>query len=1067
MTAVGGTGNFLGTGALVLALSLSAAVPSATLAQAGAQADAQAPSRADAGAATLQLGRNANGDSCSASRNWTDPAHGRFFKYADIYSVTCSGAVTDTLARVRLFPSAAARSDASAGLQCGAGESVSLPGFASAVARRCFDPALGYTTVVIDADKRGSMVQISAAPNAVGAAYQAALLLTGQGAGEALTSNRNPVDLAALAPLPERVASRQIASGPREAAESLLARATSLNFRGLSADASRFLRNELSTLPADTSDKVRAQLLLEAGLADSNIRFFRSASLNIDAAEAVIRQLTPAEQRELRPQLETYRGLHALNQRDFGNARRILGTVAKEAEAQAQLEPAIFAQLNNPGTDKTDPRAAIAQPNLDLAREMVVGVQGKWALSFAQLALGNRADALTAIVDARKELGELQALLDAQRADKEGLYWLDAKLLRQLGRVQADSGDYGSAIKSYDDAIALLLPNGTDASFNPNDPAIAVLKLDRAAIINRAGQPAGAIDKAYSEALDAMLAAREEGGGFSTGLLHPYLDSLAGRMANGDKTAAARYFSALQVSGESSAARQVNELQQIVSADPEIAEKLRERDGLERRLAAIPVEIADARANPDPAAAASRIAALEAEQSAARQKFAVLDADLAVNGKLAQVFDRPAELTDLQARLKPGEAYVRLAVMNDRVFGILIDSDRAYAIRPRATSDALLRLTAKLRSSLAYDFETNRIPGFDLTASSLLYSELFGSVDNQIKRNTELVVDGGRLFSGISAAMLVTDDASEQRFRRQVDKSDYSQVAFLAKDVSTSVAMSPVSFIASRGFKPSAAPRPLLGLAAPVGLGDQKIGTDGRLTIGSCRVDAARFAGTINRLSPIAATEISEVSAALGLSGAPALVSGARFSDTELQRLGGEGGELANYQVLHFATHGVTEGLFDCDDFPAGLLTSFGGTGESDLLLSYAEIAGLRLNTNLVVMSACQTASQVGEGTQLRAGEARPGDTLDGLVRSFFAAGSRAVMATYWETSNAGQSEVFMSAFYEAARDRSIVLATNQAQRAMLNDPSTSHPFYWAGFFVVGQTNNQVLSGRAASVAVR
>ena len=1069
MTGVGGTGNFLGTGALALALSLSAAVPSATLAQGGAQAGAQTTPKADAGGAALQLGRNANGDSCSASRNWTDPAHGRFLKYADIYSVNCAGAVTDTLARVRLFPSAAARSDASAGLQCGAGESVSLPGFASAVARRCFDPALGYTTVVIDADKRGSMVQISAAPNAVGAAYQAALLLTGQGAGEAPTSNRNPVDLAALAPLPERVASRQIASGPREAAESLLARATSLNFRGLSADASRFLRNELSSLSADTSDKVRAQLLLEAGLADSNIRFFRSASVNMDAAEAVIRQLTPAEQRELRPQLETYRGLHALNQRDFGTARRILGTVAQasQAQAQAQLEPAVFAQLNNPGADKTDPRAAIAQPNLDLAREMVVGVQGKWALSFAQLALGNRAEALNAIVDARAELAELQALLDAQRADKEGLYWLDAKLLRQLGRVQADSGDYGSAIKSYDDAITLLLPNGTDASFNASDPTIAVLKLDRAAIINRAGQPAGVIDKAYSEALDAMLAAREEGGGFSTGLLHPYLDSLAARMANGDKTAAARYFSALQVSGESSAARQVNELQQIVSADPGIAEKLREREGLERRLAAIPVEIADARANPDPAAAASRIAALESELSAARQKFAVLDADLAANGKLAQVFDRPAELTDLQATLKPGEAYVRLAVMNDRVFGILIDSDRAYAIRPRATSDALLRLTAKLRSSLAYDFESNRIPGFDLTASSLLYSELFGSVDNQIKRNTELVVDGGRLFSGISAAMLVTDDASEQRFRRQANKTDYSQVAFLAKDVSTSVAMSPVSFIASRGFKPSAAPRPLLGLAAPVGLGDQKIGTDGRLTIGSCRVDAARFAGTINRLSPIAATEISEISAALGLSGAPALVSGARFSDTELQRLGSEGGELANYQVLHFATHGVTEGLFDCDDFPAGLLTSFGGTGESDLLLSYAEIAGLRLNTNLVVMSACQTASQVGEGTQLRAGEARPGDTLDGLVRSFFAAGSRAVMATYWETSNAGQSEVFMSAFYEAARDRSIVAATNQAQRTMLDDPSTSHPFYWAGFFVVGQTSNQVLSGRAASVAVR
>lgn len=1062
MAAMRQTGHILGTGALMLALSLSATVPSASLAQAGG-------AQTGAAASVLELGRNASGESCSASRNWTDPVHDRFIKYSNVYSVNCTGAVSDTLARVRLFESGAARSKASAGLTCGANESVALPGFDRAVARRCFDPALGFATVVIDADKRGQMVQISAAPNAVGAAYQAALLLTGQGTGEAVTSNRNPVDLAALAPLPSGYAAAQGDGSPRETAASLLARATAFNLRGLSADASRFLRSQISTLPAGTSDKERAQLLLEAGLADSNISFFGSAKANLDAADAVIGRLPAVDQRELRPQLQTYRGLDALNQRDFAEARRLLSPLAAQSRVAVTglNDPAAFAQLNNLAGDKTDPRAAIAQPNLDLVRELVIRAQGNWALSFAELALSNGGAALTAIEAARGDLERAEGLLTAQRAETESLYWLDAQLLRQRGRVQAGTGDFAGAIASYNDAIELLLPRGAGAAFNPNDPAIAVLKLDRAAIINRAGRPAGEVDAAYSDALDAMLAAREEGGGFSTGLLQPYLDSLAQRMSNGDKVAAARYFSALQVSGETSAARQVNELQQIVTAEPDLAEQLRQRDALERRLSAIPIEIADARKLLDQAAAAEAIARLEREQEGVRADFAALDAELAGNDKLAQVFDRPAELAALQATLQPGEAYIRLAVMSDRVFGILIERDRAYPIRPRLTSDALLRVAGRVRGSLAYNFERSEIPGFDVIASRLLYSELLGEVDGQIKRSAELVIDGGRLFSGISAAMLVTDEASVQSYRKQADKGDYSQVAFLAKQVSTSVAMSPVSFIASRGFTPSKAPRALLGLAAPVGLGDQKIGTDGRLTIGSCRIDAARFAGTINRLAPIAATEISEVAAALGLAGAPSLLSGARFSDTEMQRIGGENGELGQYQVLHFATHGVTEGLFECADFPAGLLTSFGGTSESDLLLSYAEIAGLRLNTNLVVMSACQTASQVGEGTQLRAGEARPGDTLDGLVRSFFAAGSRAVMATYWETSNSGRSEQFMSAFYAAARDRSIVQAANQAQRVMLDDPATSHPFYWAGFFVVGQTNNQVLSGRAASVAVR
>jgi CHAT domain-containing protein len=119
------------------------------------------------------------------------------------------------------------------------------------------------------------------------------------------------------------------------------------------------------------------------------------------------------------------------------------------------------------------------------------------------------------------------------------------------------------------------------------------------------------------------------------------------------------------------------------------------------------------------------------------------------------------------------------------------------------------------------------------------------------------------------------------------------------------------------------------------------------------------------------------------------------------------------------------------------------------------------------VLSACETASQIGEGNQLRSGEAQPGSTLDGLVRSFFAAGSRAVLATFWETSNAGKSEAFMTAFYSAGRDQSIVRSINQAQQTLIADPVTSHPFYWAGFFVVGDTDNKMLDGPAKSVARR
>ena len=1044
-------GNMLGAGALVAALLASAAMPGAGAAQAGAASD------------LLQLGRNANGENCTATVNWTDAVHTGRIKFRDVFSVSCGGAVTGTLARVRLFPSSAARAVASTSLQCGAASNVSLDGFSRASARRCFDPSLGFGSVVIDADAGGKAVQISAAPSAVGAGYQAALLLTGRGAAGEASSDRNPIDLASLAALPANIAGAAAEAGPREDGDTLLARATALNFRGLSADASRFLRNELTRLPAGTPDQVRAKLLLEAGLADSNIRFFRSAQANIDAADALIRRLSTTDRRELQTRLDTYRGLHALNQRDFAGARQLLTPLAERTRTRVEGldDPAALVRLNNMSQDTSDPRAAINQPNLDLARGPVIAVQGNWALSVSELALGNRAAALSAITLARSELDNLKRSLAGQRVNQDGLGWLDARLVRQQGRVEAESGNFNAAVAAFDEAIRILLPNQRVGTFTATDPAVAEMQLERAAIVARAGRPAAEVEAAYGAALDTMLAARDESSGFSTGLLNPYLDSLAERVARGDKAAAARYFSALQVAGESSAARQVNQLQEIVAADPAIAAKLRQRQELQRRLSELPVSIADARASGEP------VAPLEAELKQAQETYFAVEADLAANARLSQVSDRPAALADLQAKLKPGEAYVRLTVMADKVYGILVERDRATPIRPALGSDDLLRMSNDLRRTVDYDIERNRVPGFNITRPRQLYDVLFGKIDADLRRNTELVIDGGRLFSGITAGMLVTDRQSEETFRKQTDKADYSKVAFLAKQLATSVAISPRSFIASREFSATRARRALLGMAAPVGLQAQSVGADGAFRVGPCRVDAGRFTRTINRLAPIPATEIGIVSNALGLDGAPAMLTGTSFSDSEVLRRGGAG-ELSDYKILHFATHGVTEGLFDCPDFPAGLLTSYSGDSNSDLLLSYEEIAALRLDANLVVMSACETASQVGEGTQLRAGEARPGDTLDGLVRSFFAAGSRAVLATYWETSNAGESEKFMAAFYGAGRDRSIAQAINVAQQSMLSARETSHPFYWAGFFVVGQTNNQMLNGGGAGrVAAR
>ena len=94
---------------------------------------------------------------------------------------------------------------------------------------------------------------------------------------------------------------------------------------------------------------------------------------------------------------------------------------------------------------------------------------------------------------------------------------------------------------------------------------------------------------------------------------------------------------------------------------------------------------------------------------------------------------------------------------------------------------------------------------------------------------------------------------------------------------------------------------------------------------------------------------------------------------------------------MHFATHGLLAG--ETASFsknkaePALLLTPPAEASEEDNgLLTASEVAQLNLDADWVVMSACNTA----------AGSAEGAETLSGLARAFFYAGSRSLLVSHW-----------------------------------------------------------------------
>jgi CHAT domain-containing protein len=150
--------------------------------------------------------------------------------------------------------------------------------------------------------------------------------------------------------------------------------------------------------------------------------------------------------------------------------------------------------------------------------------------------------------------------------------------------------------------------------------------------------------------------------------------------------------------------------------------------------------------------------------------------------------------------------------------------------------------------------------------------------------------------------------------------------------------------------------------------------------------------------------------------------------------------EAPSRRVLHLATYGVLN-----KRNPLFSFVELAPSGAFDGRLEVHEVFGMRLTAELVVLSACQTG--VGSGSLA---DVPPGDDWVGLTRAFLHAGAGRVVASLWPVDD-WATATLMERFYEAlAAGADPVRALRSAQRSLASQASTAHPFYWAGFVVVG-----------------
>jgi CHAT domain-containing protein len=161
--------------------------------------------------------------------------------------------------------------------------------------------------------------------------------------------------------------------------------------------------------------------------------------------------------------------------------------------------------------------------------------------------------------------------------------------------------------------------------------------------------------------------------------------------------------------------------------------------------------------------------------------------------------------------------------------------------------------------------------------------------------------------------------------------------------------------------------------------------------------------------------------------------------DASLERI--TSGDLSAYRIVHFATHGL---LNNKHPELSGLVFSLvdaQGRPRNGFLPAY-EAYNLRLNAELVVLSACQTAL----------GEDIRGEGLVGLTRAFMYAGTPRVVASLWRVPDSATAAL-MARFYRAllTENRRPAEALRLAQESVRAERRWSAPYYWAGFTLAGE----------------
>lgn len=633
---------------------------------------------------------------------------------------------------------------------------------------------------------------------------------------------------------------------------------------------------------------------------------------------------------------------------------------------------------------------------------------------------------------------------------------LRSQVLADLALIAERGGNASDAEAYLRNGLALL-----QAQY-PDRRAVSAAEARLAAYLLRQDRDQEAM-ALYGKIIDRAVGKRNAIVGFAN-QLNPYYEALAQQVAS-DPAAADAFFKATQVLIRPGVAETQAILSRQLSANSDEAARLfRQSIDLGREIERSRIRFEALTNGPQSVEARQQIAQLGDEITTLEAAQLSTQVQLNAYPQYRAVTPSSLDLADFRAALKPGEVYARIAIVSDDVYMFYADRNSAKAYKVDMSAADLAGEVDAIRETISvFDGSQYVTFPFDIASARGLYAKLFEPIGAEIAAADHVIFEPDGAMLRLPVDLLVADDASVEVYQARLeqpdaDEYDFTGVNWLGKGRMVSTAVSAEAFVQSRKVELSQAGQQYLGLGENTAVGDD-FPAPFRASATQEMLDCFWPASQWN--DPIDASELGTAARLIGLDQSTIITDDA-FSDDQIMAKS----DIGNYRVLHFATHGlVTPPNPNCPAKPA-LVTSFGG-GNSDGLLSFEEIFELDLDADLVILSACDTAGAASVEATRAAGLSSGGGTeLEGLVRAFIGAGGRAVMASHWPApDDFDATQRLMSEMFRRGRSEDIGAALGHSREILMNEVETSHPYYWAGFAVIGDAARPLLSDRQTALA--